>query len=192
MSWWLHVSHVMKCFNIYIYEIIEHNENSRQVEVVSSGDGRWALQAEWGGSQLNRKPAQAVRVVQGGRGAGGWVASCRGAGPQEWCGHLLELATIIWQCGKGKTRVLEQVLIKSNALQVCGLAKAPASRKTDPASPSTSEKRSTKNRPTKLATTKSNHGQDRPIGELSCNIFSISFLSDTIYNPRWKFFSSSF
>lgn len=53
----------MKCFNIYIYEIIEHNENSRQVEVLSSGAGRGALQAEWRGSQLSRKPVQAVRVV---------------------------------------------------------------------------------------------------------------------------------
>lgn len=31
---------------MYIYEIIEHNENNRQVEVVSSGAGRWALQAQ--------------------------------------------------------------------------------------------------------------------------------------------------
>lgn len=36
---------------------------------------------------LSSKPAQTVMVVQGGRGAGGWLASVQGAGPQEWSDH---------------------------------------------------------------------------------------------------------
>lgn len=52
-----------------------------------SGTGRWLCRWDRGKLEVKKIAGSGSQNCAGGRGAGGWVASGRGAGSKEWFGH---------------------------------------------------------------------------------------------------------